>query len=286
MLKERFIQQILTNPPGQRVEEVASTIHETNRLSDPYIYLVKDQRLVAPTGLIIGDIVKKDSYLGKTEYTAFKQIEDWVSRESSGLSVWFSPPYPGTYPVSKIIISEMSTNGKVKLLFNRAVVLDIDAEALITLANQLTEGEKFIQDSELLRAHPFFPSAEKFIEWFELLKLYTSQTRSIEDDIDIVKKHKAYQFFTKTIAVAGPNTLYADLYQKAEESGLIGPMTGSCPSTTTFTSFEQMFNNSLKINKTHTLDCVCPYCKQRVKASISNGEIQCPNCLQTAPYRC
>lgn len=287
MLKEQFIQQTLTKPQRQLIEEVASTIHETNRFPDPHVYLIKDQRLVTPAGLIIGEIVEKDSYLGKTEYTAFKQIEEWADRESSGLSVWFSPPYPGVYPVSKIIISELSTNKDTKVLFNRAVVLDIDAEDLITLSNQLLDGEELIRDKETLRIHPFFPTVEGFINWFGLLRLNTNQTTLIENDGDIILKYKTLQkLFEETVAVVGPNTLYIDLYQKAEDSGLIGPMPGSCPSTTGFTSFEQMLNNSLKINEGQTLDCVCPHCKQRVKASISNGEIHCPNCQHTASYKC
>lgn len=284
MLKEQFIQQTLTNPRGQLTEEVASSIHETNRVPDPYIYLVRNHRLVTPTGLIIGNKVEKESYLGQIEYAAFKEIERWADINNSGTVIWFSPPYPGVCPVSKIIISELSTDNNTKILFNRAVVLDINGQTLMELANKLSTEEGLIPDSETLRACPFFPTAEEFINWFELLKLYS---KLIENDEDIIFKFRTLQRLSEeTFAIAGPNTLYADLYQKADESGLIGHLPGSCPSTTGFTSFEQMLSNSLKINEGHTLDCVCPHCKQRVKASISNGKIHCPNCQHTALYRC
>lgn len=39
-------------------------------------------------------------------------------------------------------------------------------------------------------------------------------------------------------------------------------------------------------NLNNTLECTCPKCNQRVKATIENNTIHCPNCHATAPYRC
>ncbi len=45
---------------------------------------------------------------------------------------------------------------------------------------------------------------------------------------------------------------------------------------------------SLQKIKADTLDCTCPYCKQKVKAVIANGTITCPRkeCGKSAPYAC
>ena len=292
MLKERFVHNTLVAAPPKYLEEVASDILESNRVPDPYLYLVENHRLVTPTGSIIGEVVEKESYLGQIEYAAFQEIERWADKKSSGKAVWFSPPYPGVYPVSKIIISELSNHNGTKILFNRAIVLDIDGQDLMRSAGQLSNRYGIIFDNEQFRACPFFPTEKEFAQWFSLLGDYTSQTTMIEGNEDIDKKNLTLQRLAmETVAIAGEDRLLSDvlygrLYDQASRGGMIGPHPVSCPSTKSFTSFEQMLNSSLKINETHTLDCVCPYCKQRVRASISNGEIHCPNCSQTAPYRC
>lgn len=35
-----------------------------------------------------------------------------------------------------------------------------------------------------------------------------------------------------------------------------------------------------------TLNCICPFCKNKVEAIISNGRITCPQCHSSTPYEC
>lgn len=284
--QQQFISQNLKNPRLQLVENLASESHETNRLPDPYIYVERGGKLLTPEGSFVEESVEKTTYLGKIEFSALEKIQKWASENNEGASVWFSPPFPGKYPVSKFIISEISSKTDTKVLFNRAVVFDVDANSLLDLANSLSDS--FYSDNpEALRATPIFPKDNELERWLLCLSPQTDQVKLMQKDHDIYLKTDTYAnindvyLSTKTV---GSNSLYTSAYTLAKAQGLIGSSPGSC-STSPATSMEMFMQNSAITNK-DSLDCTCPFCYKEVSAPIKNGRIHCPKCKKSAPYAC
>ncbi len=48
----------------------------------------------------------------------------------------------------------------------------------------------------------------------------------------------------------------------------------------------QISGESPKKSEQQTLDCICPFCNQHVRAKIENNTIVCPKCDKKAPYYC
>ena len=291
MSKEKiasYISSVLDSPSLQIVEDLASESHETRRFPDPYIFKIEERGLIIPSGMLVEDFMEKDSCLGRIEYKALQRIQDWANENESGVSIWFSPPYKKRYPVSKIIISEiLKSSSGVKVLFNRAVVIDIDADCLLNLANQLSSDLQY-SCSETLRGIPSFPDSQQFTEWFINLSSITSQINMINSGKDVLLKQETYATISeirKTVSIAGEDVYYAQLHEQVRKSGLIGKHLSSCP-TIQNTPFESVFKNSLIISESKTLECTCPFCNMKVKAIIKEGKIHCPKCKRSTTYNC
>ena len=281
----QFTSDVLQKPPRQDVENSASDIHESNRFPDPYLYLEKYGKLLTPTGEFVEKVVEKDSYLGKIELKAIETTQDWAKDASEGTVIWFSPPFPGKYPVSKFIISEISYYKNIKILFNRNVVLDINANSLLNLANTLSDSFH-THNPEVLRATPIFPKENELERWLVSLSPQTNQVEMMRNNHDIQKKMETYASVNdilQSINVAGDN-IYPTLYALAKEQGLIGKSIGSC-GLSNMTSFEAILQNSITIKK-DILECTCPVCGEKVNAPIRNGRVHCPECKSSAPYAC
>lgn len=279
--KPRFVSRLLKNPPLQLDEEVASDSHETRRIPDPYVFIAQGSQLQTPSGEVVENSIDKDSYLGRLELKAFQRIQEWSILNDSGVAVWFSPPYPGRYPVSKIIMSEISESDGTKVLFNRGVVLDRDADTLVRLANGLV-GEDYFTEPEVLRETPVFPNQDEFGRWFEDLTTYTSQVEMIKSNRDILIKSDTYVQISQlrsTYPVYERNRAYEDLRRVADSQGLIGEYVGSCPTlamTGLSTPFEKFLNHSSPMGEKRILCCTCPFCNKQVEAEIFDGKIHCP----------
>lgn len=292
--KPRFISKLLKNPPPQLDEEVASESHETRRIPDPYVFIAQGSQLLTPSGEVVENSIDKDSYLGRIELKAFQKIQDWSFLNDSGVAVWFSPPYLGRYPVSKIIISEISESYGTKVLFNRAVVLDRDANTLVRLANGLV-GESAFANPEELRETPIFPNQDEFAKWFEDLTAYTSQVEMIKSSRDILIKLDTYVKISQlrlTYPIYERNRAYEDLRRVADSRGLIGEYVGSCPTlvmTGLSTPFEKFLIYSSPMGEKRILCCTCPFCNKLVEAEIFDGKIHCPapprGCGKSAPWQ-
>ena len=111
-----FTQDLAGKPEELFVEEAASYSMETNGIPDPYYYtLDEDGNLYHPEGRTkVRNFVSRDNYIYELEYQALAGTENWFRRVDSGTMVWVSPPSPGLYPTSKIIISEIEGEGKGK----------------------------------------------------------------------------------------------------------------------------------------------------------------------------
>ncbi len=293
----QFTQAVLEFPPPQRFEELASEIHETNRLPDPYLFVFDEQtnQFITPAGESVVDNIVTDSYLGAVEYSAWQRIQDWSSNNASGLALWFSPPFEREgYENSKFIIHELSLleTGE-KIIFNRAVILDIEAQELLDLANALSS--KKIMNPEMLRSQPLFPNLQDFQHWFaNELSGITYQTGIIESGRDLLLKREAYasaQDIYSSIAIVGEDLfssqMYAAAVREAEDRELIGEHSRSCPpgQSKQSTAFEKALEYSSNSNEKR-LNCTCPFCKKKVTATILNNKIHCPECKKSVPYEC
>lgn len=286
-----FSHFVFQNTPTQFSENLSSEIHETNRISDPYIFLINRAggKLQTPNGQDIEGFMETDTYLGELEKGAFEQIQNWSMNARNGCAVWFSPPYKDEYPVSKIVVSKiMGLDSDRAILFNRAIVLDIDALRLLGVANQLISSA-WVPDPETLRGLPLFPSEEEFNEWFRTMSSLSEQFKQVSNGFDLSHKIATYQ----RVRQISDSAIYQDyhrIYKKAERENLMGQHIGSCPPSvsaggrnTPFSVFSGEFNS---LGETKTLECTCPFCEKKVTAIIAEGKIRCPECKESVPYSC
>ena len=279
---ENFITYVLTQPPSQEAEEVGSDIHETHRIPDPYLYVDINGKLHTPGGILVESKILTKTFLQQREMKGFLKIQDWVNENDSGYAVWFSPALAGTYDTSKFIISQIITTPSRKILFNRAVLLDIHNSHFLTLANSLG---RHLANCEELRENPVFPKEQEFITWFSNLSLITGQAQAMQRYSDLAIKTDTYATvadINKTIAIYGEGT-YQNAYQASKAQGLIGPNPGSCGSSG---AFETMLNQAKLMGEYKILKCNCPMCKRRVDAVIIKNRIFCPKCKASASYKC
>lgn len=170
----------------------ASEYLETRRIPDPYYYVLNSQGRLALgyTGEVVENQIETESYLGKAEYKGFIELQRWTNKNDSGKAVWISPPYTGIYDSPKIIVSEILKSDGIKILFNRAIVLDgFSSTDCFLFARDL--AGYFPQSIEELRANPI--PLPQDLNWMDKLSHYIdiSEIRSaIESGTDIAKKEE------------------------------------------------------------------------------------------------
>lgn len=246
-----FIQTCLSLRPTQLVENIASDSHETRRLPDPYIFLVRDKKLLTPNGAIIENNIRNDSNLDSAELKAFLEIQDWVESSDEGTAFWFSPPFLGKYDKGKVVASQLYDFSGQKILFNRAIDLDVDSKTILSIANNISENvdSDSITDPELLRQTPIFSRHDRLEVLLNEISPYTDQNQMVEKGADIDSKTETYSkllLIENMSGVFSSNTsdsqyLYA--HQIAEEQGLIGKHIGSCGQNNKPSAFEAYSDN-------------------------------------------
>jgi hypothetical protein len=246
----QVIQNWVVTPASQIEEEFASLSHETNRIPDPYIFLVGRKKLLSPSnGLPIEDSVTRDTITQNREFEAFEQIQKWAVEETHGMAIWFSPPEP--YENLKIVSSEIAyTLSGEKVLFNRAIVLDVDRKTSLEIADKYP-GEK-ITDAEDLRRSPKFLSSQDAENWTLPLSLYTDQIKLVESGEDLLIK---VDTLSKTQGIV--------TREHAQSAGLIGRNSDSC------SIFGIFFANAEK-------SFPCPRCHKAIPSGM--GITKCPFC--------
>lgn len=290
MIKEQFTQTIIQNPPSLAVELVASDSHETRDIVDSYVQVFDEElnKIINPSGEVVEKIIEKDTYLGSQEYKAFIQMQDFVKNNDSGIVVWFSPPYPGKYEISKILFSEILLTFTHKVILNRSVTFDCGNETLLNLANEI--GQNHFNNLEELRKTSILVDNDSFLTLTDKLSLITSQVEMLKDNKDLEMKLETYSILNsiKTSLLLPFNyqfNYYQQLHYMADQSGLIGEAQGSCGGgiNTKETAFEKVSENS---QETKLLECTCPFCGRKVFALITQGSIHCPSCGKSAEYHC
>lgn len=219
----------------QVAEELASYSLETKRIPDPYYFLVNaNGELISPSAHCkVKDVVQRTQPVGELEYQALLRIEQWAKTSSEGVVAWVSPPYPGIYPNSKIIISEIEYKDGIKQLFNRALILDFGEEKCLKFAQDLandSQNRPLLCHLDEVRSTPIILNTKEtpWIHFFEELIDDPASWKSIRRGEDIRAKEQAliqariihHSLYDKNIPVED-----AEIMIKR----ILGSQTGSCP---------------------------------------------------------
>ena len=297
--EQAFIDTVLARHPTESVEDVSSVVHETNRIPDSRILLIRDGKILRLDGILVDNSIEKTSYLGRIEYSAFEKIKEWSNSASQGIEAWFSAPFPEglpiekkIYPVSKTDFGEIrySSDGKHKILLKKAVLLDINSTALLEIANWFADiiGEKRFLSAEEMRSRPLFCTRSEMNTLLQRMSEVTDQTQMIDSGMDLKIKENTYYKLSireQTIILRNPQisvNMYYALRRQAEEEKMIGNKSESCPAGKT--AFQEFSNTT--IEGIRLIRCHCPICNQEVTAMIAAGKITCLSCGASALYAC
>lgn len=169
--------------------------------------------------------------------------------KTEGMAIWFSPP--GPYQNLKIVSSEiLHTLSGEKVLFNRAIVLDVDRKTSLEIANKYP-GIK-IDDAEDLRRSPRFLSPQEAENWTVPIAQYTEQVKLVESGEDLLTKVDTLN-----------NSRGIVTREQARSAGLIGKSSDSC------SIFGIFFANAEK-------SFPCPRCHKAIPSGM--GITKCPFC--------
>ena len=273
--RNEIISEWVLKPAKQESEELASQSHETKRIPDPYIFRVKNGKLVSPANNIpVENKIEKGGPIYDGEYEAFIKLQSWADKNVNQVSLWFSPPYLNGYFALKIVASEILYSDEWgKILFNRAFVLDVDSTTSLKIANYLSK-DKFTNPEEL-RSQPIF--LDNGTDWESLLSQYTDQIDLIKNSEDLKIKNRTLnqvrRIYTKINLTGDMNIFEARefAYNQARLQGLIGKHADSC--ATSRSTFNSIFGNLFET----VLDSFpCPRCNGPITSGL--GITTCPHC--------
>jgi hypothetical protein len=289
-----FIATWSVKPKSQAVEELASYSLETKRIPDPYSFLIdSDGDLFSPSaGYKVRDFIKTNHVVGERELTAFNFINDWVKKKNSGSIAWISPPYPGVYPTSKVIISDIEVENGIKKVFNRAIVLDIDENDCLKFAQALSQysfNKPFLNHSEDLRSIPIVLDTydKSWVDIFVEILGENSFLENIKTGNDWILKWQALYQAEQVLASINRSTVLTFGQEKElgeKIMGMLGQKSGSCPvllSPSGRTAFQVFSENALtytgSTNKDPDFCRSCPVCKEEINCIVRSGQ-SCPKC--------
>lgn len=155
-----FIQNWRADKPKQQVvEELASYSLETKGTPDFYYFTADEEGdLFHPQAQTkVRNFIRRDSWVGELEGRAFDALSKWFRQNDTGVIAWVSPPNPGVYPISKIIVSEIERVADQKRLSNRAILFDFDQPRCLKLAQDLAAFSKnhpLFQHPDQVRSTP------------------------------------------------------------------------------------------------------------------------------------
>ena len=289
----KFLPYWIDKPKSQVVEEIASYSLETKRVPDPYYFLINTYgKLISPqTGRFVEDSVERQSPVGQLEYQALLKIQEWTMKDEKSTCLWISPPYPGKYPVAKIIVSEKVNRGSREMLFNRAILLDFDNQECLVLAQKLASidnGSSTFTSPEDLRAQPIFLNSKDQKNWLTLLRRHVNGDKvwdTIESGEDIMKKDEVlkkasiiYQklFGHRSLCPSGYDDFrLKKVVKKAQLMDLFGTSLVSCPPSS-LTAFETFSKNAFLLPESKFVKN-CGQCGAKIEKVISAG-FRCPCC--------
>lgn len=263
---EKILIEWVVSPSSQNSENMASRSHETNRIPDPYVFVVKDEKIRSPSNNlpIENQILRRDT-LEELEFQAFLKIQDWANSNNEGMILWFSPPSEYGYSALKVVSTKILNLLGQKILFNRAIVIDgVNEEESINFANSLSP-EKFY-DTETLRYTPIPLDKNSEEKWLDTLSKYTPQVELIRTSQDVEIKTNTL-LVTEKIVYSSP----IEAEKQAREQNLIGDKKDSCQRNNSGSAFNVM-SNGVDSDKFFE----CPKCHGLIPSGF--GITTCPHC--------
>lgn len=267
-------------PTEQVAEELASYSLETKRIPDPYHFLISQSgELLSPTAYCrIRDVVQRTLPAGEFEYQALSAIEQWAKENNEGVIAWVSPPYPGIYPTSKIIISEIQLEGQTKKLFNRALILDFDEEKCLRFAQDLSnhsQNRPLLSHLDEVRSTPLILNTKGSSWTYILQELIVDPDlwRNVRRGVDIRAKEEAliqariihHSLFDKSMPIEDARRMVM---------GMLGDKSVSCPwlaKARAGTAFQVFAGSSLSLGGSSSLE----------SDQYGSLEFDCPKCKRT-----
>lgn len=269
-------------PRSEIVDGILSFAMETKRVPDTYYFELGERgKLIDPkTKEPIENSISRSPGPYDKEYEGFKHIENWVRQNNQGTIIWLSPPYEGAYPFSKVVISEIQTKENKKTLLNRAIVLEINTDETVSLANSLlsySSVETAFLNPEELRAKPIPLDLLRGNNW-ETVVLHilndNSSWKMIKNGEDIsikeVSRPKAEAIYHKLFVENNP--YYWSRQEQKELLSIFGQKGGSCPTPSKSGAFGKFFENS----SVHEATFDCPKCHKQIPSGM--GITKCPHC--------
>lgn len=239
-------------------EHQASEALESHRKPDPYPFPIIDGLLIYSNGLPVKDQIKRGTPLLDREYRIVEELEDWANRNKGGVFVWVSAPYPGEYPIAKVVISEILTTGEGKTLKNRAIVFDFSPQETIRFANNLAPYSKtplYFINTETLRETPIFLKDDTHWTYvLQALQPTAYDWQGMREDRDLEEKEALVILIQEIIKKRGAINTRSVLLRQ----GVITSAQISCPTRV----FEIFFN--------------CPRCHGSIPSD--RGITTCPHC--------
>ncbi|MGA2910524.1 MAG: hypothetical protein ABSE04_01845 [Candidatus Microgenomates bacterium] len=287
--EQEFIDKCLADPPTETVEDVGAVTHETNRIPDPRILIIRDGKISRLDGIEVDASIEKESYLGRPEYSAFKEIKEWANREKNGVEGWFSAPFPENlppekrfYPVSKIDLGTIRySSGNEKILLKRAILIDIDSKTLLSIFNNFAAkiGVQKLDSAEQMRSSPLFFREDQLPLLFAEISVYTNQIMQVENGDDLKIKLITYaklsmihrEIYSSNYS---PQENYYYLRSRAEEEQMIGDKSESCAGGDQ-TAF-QAFSGGSEVAGGKFIKH-CGACKKWLGMFMRSGD-RCPYC--------
>lgn len=264
-------------PIEQVIEEFISFGTETKRIPDRYKFLVKDKLISPITEKPIENSIEKNSPIGEIEFEAFKKIQDFSINNKTGTAIWISPLLENVYPSSKIIFSSIDYENGEKILFNCSLVIDVNKEECLDLANliSISEGIKFESVDEI-RRNPIFMDTKMAASWMESLIKLTHQLEREENE-QLQLKYKQVQSMILNMPMNLNRYQQAEyLVQQGLQNGILGKAKTSCSGTIkedSMTATETFSENSIDLNESFF---ECPKCHRPIPSG--KGITTCPHC--------
>ena len=289
-----FITAWQSKPKEQVIEELASLSLETKRIPDPYHFLItRDGELFSPSAQCrIKDVVEdKTGPLGSLEYQAVCSIEEWAASSNEGAIAWVSPPHPGVYPASKIIISEIEHTKGNKKLFNRAIILDFGERKCLEFAQnlaQFSQNRPLLSQPDQIRSTPFILNTQGK-SWINILEQLIDDPalwNGVRKGEDQRAKKEALREATrvqKDLFIASEQYMFPSDETQMAVLQILGPKPGSCPirfarrktAFRTFSENARTFGGSISKDPDYCQNC--PVCGGEIACVVRVGG-SCPKC--------
>jgi hypothetical protein len=277
-----------TQDQQRTTDEIISVFKETHRLVDEWPYYsdregifikLRNEGQERPDRVYIKDIICKKGYPERAEADVLTQLERWILETDEGWVIWVSPPYPGKYPCTKIIIHQIAYEPKTleKVILNSAIVFDASEKDTLGLLRRLFPQTEDISGLEELRSVLILPESDfdpdlllQEISYLDENVLRAEQQISHDDLM-------ARANYISSLISSGANPRL--VAYEMQRLGLLGKFSISCPSLGTSLPFSEVIGGGFSAEDQYgSLQFTCPRCRGVNTRPYGNLISNCQHC--------